>query len=217
MDERTIPTSTYGRYLVEYTEDRASAPILVGFHGYAESADTQLARLRLIPGAARSNLLSIQGLHAFYRGRGREVVASWMTREHRDLHLADNIAYVRSVIAAVRRDCQAAPALVCAGFSQGVAMAFRTAVAVDMPTYVIAAGADVPPELDTAALGRIRAALVGRGARDDWYSAAQWAKDVARLEAAGVNVRPVQFEGVHEWPDGFSQEAGRFLESLSLR
>src|SRR6202047_3940171 len=48
---RTIATPTHGRYLVE--PDRQGKPLglLVGFHGYAETAEAHLARLRAIPGS----------------------------------------------------------------------------------------------------------------------------------------------------------------------
>ena len=48
-----------------------------------------------------------------------------MTRQDREAAIADNIDYVDRVVAATRT---AAEPLVFAGFSQGVAMAFRAAV-----------------------------------------------------------------------------------------
>jgi hypothetical protein len=75
--------------------------MLVGFHGYAESADVQLDRLRAIPGTERWLLVSIQGLHRFYQPRTNDVVASWMTRQDRELATVDNLAYVTAVLDAV--------------------------------------------------------------------------------------------------------------------
>lgn len=72
IEERTISIVSHGRYLVCVPASAASnraphpapgAPVLVGFHGYAESAEVQLARLRDIPGADRWLLVSIQGPH----------------------------------------------------------------------------------------------------------------------------------------------------------
>ena len=48
-----------------------------------EDAAAHLARLRSIPGSDRWIIVSIQGLHRFYRGRSSDVVASWMTRQDR--------------------------------------------------------------------------------------------------------------------------------------
>ena len=100
--------------------------ILAGFHGYMENAASQLARLEQMPGSEAWTLVSIQALHRFYRGRSQEVVASWMTREDRETAIADNVQYVRAAIAAVEGG--APTAVIYAGFSQGVATAFRAAV-----------------------------------------------------------------------------------------
>ena len=102
--ERTIATGTHGRYLIEPPASAGPAPMLVGFHGYGEGAEAQLERMRRIPGADRWLLVSIQGLHRFYQRRANEVVASWMTRQDRELAIADNLAYVSAVIDAVERE-----------------------------------------------------------------------------------------------------------------
>src|ERR1700730_4275341 len=98
---RTIAATTHGRDLVSRAATDGPGPLLVGFHGYAEAADAQLARLRAIPGADRWVIASVQALHRFYRGRTDEVVAGWMTRQDRDLAIADNIAYVSAVVDAL--------------------------------------------------------------------------------------------------------------------
>lgn len=212
MIERTTAASTHGRYLVEPAATTDPAPLLVGFHGYAEPAEMQLERLRSIPGTRGWHLVSIQGLHRFYRGRSREVVASWMTRQDRELAIADNVAFVAAVIAEVATQWRLAPTRVFAGFSQGVAMAFRAACASPhAATGIIALGGDVPPELDRTALARAGAALLGRGQRDEWYSADLAARDATRLREAGVDVRSVILEAGHEWTPAFSAEAGAFL------
>jgi len=120
MIERTIAVGTHGRYLVEPATAASPAPLLVGFHGYGEGAEVQLERMRRIPGADRWLLVSIQGLHRFYQRRANEVVASWMTRQDRDLAIGDNVTYVEAVIDAVSHDHPNPPRLVLAGFSQGV-------------------------------------------------------------------------------------------------
>src|SRR4051812_36982995 len=95
--ERSIAVRTHGRYLVD-APPSASAGLVIGCHGYAESAETQHARLRSIPGTEHWTCVAVQGLHRFYRGRTEEVVASWMTRQDRDEMIADNIAYVSAVV-----------------------------------------------------------------------------------------------------------------------
>jgi predicted esterase len=215
--ERTIATGTHGRYLVEPPQSSAAAPVLFGFHGYAEGAETQLERMRAIPGAGRWRLVAIQGLHRFYQRRENQVIASWMTRQDRELAMADNLAYVAGVMREVAREWPGAPRVVLAGFSQGVAMTFRAAAAASRPVDgVIAVGGDVPPELDAAALGHVRAALVCRGTRDEWYTTDKFDNDVRRLREAGATVRPLAFDGGHEWSGDVIRAASLFLDEQPL-
>jgi len=209
---RTIATGTHGRYVIEPPASPGPVPWLVGFHGYGEGAEAQLERMRRIPGADRWLLLSIQGLHRFYQRRANEVVASWMTRQDRELAIGDNLAYVNAVLAALDREYPGAPSLVLAGFSQGVAMTFRAAVGLSRRVDgVIAAGGDVPPELLPDALARVSQALVCHGTRDEFYTKAIFERDVQRLRDATVIVQPVEFDGGHEWSDTVVQAASRFL------
>ena len=218
IEERTVVASTHGRFLVRKPEGGGRAPLLVGFHGYAETAEIQLERLRQLPGAERWVLASVQGLHTFYRGRSQDVVASWMTRQHRDLAIADNIAYVSGVVDSVARECETTQGPVLAGFSQGVATAFRAAVWSARPTSgVIAVGGDIPPELDDVGLAKVRAVLLVRGSRDEWYTSEQMASDVIRLTRAGVEVRASTVDAGHEWTDRVAHEASSFLARLTAR
>jgi predicted esterase len=211
----SIAAHTHGRYLVDATSATQSLdPLIVGFHGYAEDAEIQLARLRAMTGTEACELVSIQALHRFYRGRSQQIVASWMTSQDRDTAIADNLAYVASVLEA---RISAAPSrrLVFAGFSQGVAMAFRAACAWGGISTAVALGGDVPPDLNPASLARLPAVLLARNRDDTWYTAAKWESDLARLRNAGVGqVASLEVQGVHDWTAEFSAAAGRYLTDL---
>jgi predicted esterase len=210
--ERIIATTTHGRYLVEPATNRAGPPILVGFHGYAEGADAMLDRLRAIPGADGWTLVSVQALNRFYRGRTNDVIAGWMTRQDRELAIADNTAYVTAVLDEVCGVAARDVPIVFAGFSQGVAMTFRAAAASTRPVSgVIAVGGDVPPEIGGEALARVRAALVCHGRRDDWYTPEKFATDIERLRGAAVAVTPFDFDGGHEWSIDVNRACAAFL------
>jgi len=214
--ERNIATTTHGRYLLVPASTPAPAGLLVGFHGYAEGAESQLERLRAIPGADRWTLVSVQGLHRFYQRRTNEVIASWMTRQDRELAIADNLAYVEGVVDAASREIGHEPArLVFAAFSQGVAMGFRAATATTRRVDgVIAVGGDVPPEIEAVSLARAHAALICRGASDEWYTDAKFQHDISRLRESGVAVRAVTFDGGHEWSEAVLKNAASFLRDL---
>lgn len=206
-----IPTLTHGRVLVHPAVAGASRGLLVGFHGYMENAAIQMARMVDIPGANRWTLVSVQGLHRFYRGRSEDVVASWMTREDRVEAIADNIAYVAAALDAVPHD--ESTRIVFTGFSQGVAMAFRAAVrGRDRAAGVIAVGGDVPPELLAEATSGFPSVLLARGERDEWYTHAKFDADVAALRARDVDVRPVVYDGAHEWNAAIPSIVAAFLE-----
>ncbi len=210
--ERIVAANTHGRYLAIPPSTPEPAPILIGFHGYAESAEIQLERLRAIPGSDRWLILSVEALHHFYRGRTNEVAASWMTRRHRDLAIADNIAYVKSCLDSAIAEWNAQPLVVFAGFSQGVAMAFRAAAnATQKVAGVIAVGGDVPPELTADQLNRIPKALIARGSTDPLYSEEQFAKDQQRLSAKGIYLNTG-----HEWTNDLSAPAAEFLSTVDF-
>jgi predicted esterase len=192
--------------------------VLVGFHGYAEDAESQLARLKSIPAARAWTLVSIQALHRFYQRRTSRVIASWMTRQDRELAIADNVAYVGAALDRILPAGQPGgvqPLMVFAGFSQGVAIAYRAACRLERRVSgVVGCGGDVPPELDQALLSRIPAALVGRGLRDDVYAPAVWESDERRLHAAGVRVQAVSLDAGHEWTAEFAGTVAAFLSGL---
>jgi predicted esterase len=213
---RNIPVSVHGRYLVESPTHGTPAGVLVGCHGYGESADVQMERLRAIPDAGRWLLVSIQGLHRFYRNRTDEVVASWMTRQDREFAMTDNVGYVTAVIDEVARELKVESPVLYAGFSQGVSMAFRAACSSRRRVAgIVAVAGDVPPELSVEALGRLPSALIARGARDAMYPVEKWHADQARMRAAGVDLRVLAFEGGHEWHDDVNREAAALLDRVT--
>jgi predicted esterase len=208
----TIRAATHGRYLVEdpAAPGPGAAPLLVGFHGQAETARRHLDTLRAIAAGRRWRLVAIQALNRHYT-RANEVVASWMTREDRELAIADNLAYVRSVVDEVMREPGPGP-LVYVGFSQGVAMAYRAAAFAGAACdgLILLAG-DLPPDVAPAA-SRLPPLLVGRGRDDRWYTADRAGADITALTRAGVHVEEHVFDGGHEWHASFVMRAGRFLD-----
>ncbi|MFA5907707.1 MAG: hypothetical protein WC815_02920 [Vicinamibacterales bacterium] len=211
-DLRTIAVRTHGRYLVE--APAGAVATLVGFHGYQENAAIHMEVLRRIAGPRPLNLISIQALNRFYT-RGGDVVAAWMTKEDRDLAIADNIAYVAEVLTAVAAECGIVRPLLYAGFSQGVAMAYRAAAFVQWPCDgVIALAGDVPPDVAPVAAG-LPTVLLGRGTEDAWYSAEKMKEDESTLHAAGVTVIEHVFTGGHLWEESFIARAGAFLDEVN--
>lgn len=212
VDVHTIETTTHGRYLVDAPEGPGPWPVLMGFHGYAESAATHLEVLaRLDPGHEWLRV-SVLALHRFY-ARMQDVVASWMTRQDRELAIADNVAYATRVHAAVAATRPVTAPLVVVGFSQGAAQAYRTGLALGPACGgIVVLGGDLPPDVAPYA-GQLPPVLVGRGRTDSWYPADRFTADVARLSAAGCRVEAREFDGAHEWADAFVADVRVWLDA----
>jgi len=213
--ERLVEVPIQGRYLVYADSSHEAKPLLVGFHGYGENAELHLENLLKIPGLSRYRIAAVQALHPFYNTKTGEVVASWMTKLNRELAITENIRYIGAVVETIRAEHQTSPGLVFAGFSQGVAMAYRAATGSGSPCHgVIALCGDLPPELSDEQLARLPQVLIGCGAKDEWYNQEKLEADVARLSACGVDVTPIVFAGGHEWAAAFFESCGAFLKNL---
>jgi predicted esterase len=212
VTEQSIAATVHGRYLTIPPTQPGPAPLLVGFHGYAEDAETQLKRLRAIPDSTRWLCVSIQALHRFYQRRTDHVVASWMTRQDREAAIVDNLRYVEACIDAVAAKWPTLPTIVYAGFSQGAGMAYRAAANSTRPiSGVIAVGGDIPPEIPPHNLSRVPAVILARGTADGWYKKEKFAEDAQRLLDCSVTIRTIEFEGGHEWSDPVTAAVDRFL------
>src|SRR5688500_8486722 len=129
MTIKHIETTIRGRVAFEA---RHPDHLIVGFHGYGETAEIHLAELQRIPGAGEWSLAAVQALHPFYSKGGTVIGASWMTSLDRELAIEDNLNYVRRVLAQLppaegRPEAHTTRTLVFLGFSQGAAMAARAA------------------------------------------------------------------------------------------
>lgn len=208
---RIVEARTHGRYLVRAPDAPPPWPIIVGFHGYGEDAATHLAALAQIPGADSWLLVAVQALHRFYT-RDQRIVASWMTRQDRELEIADNVDFVARVLRHVREEHRTRAPLVFAGFSQGGAMAYRAA-AHHAADAIIVLAADVPPDVTAAPAVSLPPVLIGRGVNDTWYTEAKLIADLAVLRNVGATVETCVFEGGHEWGVSFREAAAALLRA----
>jgi predicted esterase len=210
----TLEARTHGRIVVRQPGTAGPWPTLIGFHGYAEDADVHRAALERIPGADGWLIVAVQALHPFYTKQQR-VVANWMTSQDRDLAIADNIDYVGRVLEWLRASYGPPQPIVFAGFSQGGAMAYRAAARYSAAGVIVLA-ADVPPDVASLEGVLLPPILIGRGTRDEWYTADKHAADQRALATLGVAVESCVFDGGHEWGGDFYAAAGRFLATCRV-
>jgi predicted esterase len=213
VEERSAAALVHGTWLVAPPAGEPRAAV-VGFHGYGETAADHLEALSRLPGAEAWLLVAVQSLHPFYRRDG-SVVWSWMTRHDRERAIVDNTRYALTVLDAVAGDFPGVAALAFAGFSQGVAMAWRAAAAAAAAGRPVRAlvglAGDVPPDVAAGDLAGFPPVLLGRGATDSWYTDAKLDADMAALAARGVAAEALVFAGGHEWTPEFLGRAGAFL------
>ena len=210
---RHATAPVHGRYLVQPPSSGAADLWLVGFHGYAQSAAQFLPDVARAASAGRWLVASVQALHPFYTKRD-EVVANWMTREDREHAIADNIGYVDAVGDALEREFGAPRAIVYAGFSQGVAMAWRAAMrGRRSAAAIVTAGGDVAPDVLDATRPWPRVLML-TGGIDPWYTPERLAAEAARLRGLGADVRTQVFDGGHEWGDAVAEAAAELLAQL---
>ncbi len=215
FEAHTIAASVHGRYLIRSSAEEGPAPLLVGFHGYAETAEENLDALLELPGLAHWHIVAIQGLHPFYRSRSGDLGASWMTRLDRELAIEDNVRYVGEAVTRIKTQVEVAEPVVFLGFSQGTAMAYRAAAGSGHPSQgLIALGGDAPTEIFKGELDGFPRVLIGRGTEDEWYDEGKMQRDLDLLTAAGIEPATCVFEGGHEFTAEFYQAAGRFLNGL---
>jgi predicted esterase len=206
-----IEAVVHGRYLVHPVSD--GTRVVLGFHGYGESADAHLAELGRVEPEGWT-LVAIQALHPFYNRRTQEVVASWMTRQDREQAITDNVAYVRNVVAELRGRLPI-ERLAISGFSQGAAMAYRAAIDPAIGASGIAVlGGDLPPDVEPS-ISVLPPVLIGRGSHDEWYTEEKLNKDLKLLE--GSNSQVCRFDGGHEWSAEFRTALRDFLGTLATK
>lgn len=204
-----VQTSISGRYLIRVPDGDGPFPLLVGFHGYGQTAEDHLEILQRIPGADNWICCAVQALHPFYP-RPKKIGASWMTSQDRELRIEENTRYVDRVVSLIRDEYPASRVLVYHGFSQGSPMACRAAISGEyFPSGVMLHGGDIPPELD--GLDRMGRVLIARGRSDRIYRRDRWDSDLARLEGSSLTVVRCEFDGGHEVTEAWLQAARTFL------
>lgn len=216
-ESHDISTLVRGGYLIaasEKTDSKASSPLVVGFHGYGENAERHLERLERIPGSHEWRLCAVRALHRFYNTKTGEVIGCWMTSLGREQAIDDNNRYVAAVIARLQQQSEGTMPLVLAGFSQGVAMAYRAALRCGYPcSGLILLAGDVPPDV-VAADELLPPILLGRGTSDPLYPAAKMEIDLDLLAGRTEKIETCVFEGGHEWSQQFYTAAGAFLARI---
>ena len=206
----TRETVRTGRYALIGAAPEQARRVWFVLHGYGGLADRFL---RPFVGVVPEDTLVVapEGLSRFYRDMPRpdgahlqRVGATWMTREGRELDIADNVRWLDGVFEDVMAPsiARGAPAVTgVLGFSQGVATAMRWTAdgSVTPRSFVVWAGGlatDVHAERFRAKVANASLALVA-GERDGFVTAKIRANALAALRGYNGAVREILFPGEH--------------------
>jgi len=186
----------------------AASEVWIVLHGYKQLARRFLRRFEPIDAPGRL-IVAPEALSRFYisaesgrHGSTSVVGATWMTREDREVEIADYVGYLDRLAEHIRVQIGEEPVLNVLGFSQGVATATRwvTAGAVT-PARLVLWGDFTPPDLD---LPRAREALepvdliMVRGDADRAISPRLATEEAERLRTAGISWRTIEYRGGHD-------------------
>jgi predicted esterase len=178
-------------------------------HGYGQLAGRFIRDFAPLDDGTRL-IVAPEALSLFYldpipvrrQQKDPRVGATWMTREHRDAEIADQITYLDRLVAELKHHLAgASPRIVVLGFSQGAATVGRWLASTDVRVdQVVLWGGLIPPEIDVSqwsdGLQGAELTLVA-GDADEYITQKVLAAEAERLSNAGVAYALEQFAGGH--------------------
>ncbi len=125
MKQIDIDVTKTARFFVLGEEVANVERIIFVLHGYAQLANYFLRNFEPLDDG-RTLIVAPEGLHRFYwNGFSGRVVASWMTKEDRQIDIQDYVNYLDQVAMEVIKPLPGNVNLQVIGFSQGAATAVR--------------------------------------------------------------------------------------------
>lgn len=209
--EHRIEVRRTARYYTLGTANEETRDLWIACHGYGQLALPFMTSLAKIAASHRL-VVAPEALSRFYVDRTSmtndpppRVGASWMTREDRDVEIADQVGYLESLLVELHAQLRAHVRPRLLGFSQGVATVSRwVSRGTVRPSELILWAGSFPPEIDAAEFRRrMQGAPVKMvfGTRDQLVPLATGEAQLARLTGAGVDARLITFEGGHRLDD----------------
>lgn len=184
-------------YRAEIRDSRSEgSEVLYALHGYGQLASYFMRKLQDLP----ENLLIVapEGMHRFYlNGTGGRVGASWMTKEAREMDIADNISWLDALDAQISAKYPIQKRYVL-GFSQGGATALRWAFqGQTIVDELLIWASDFPPDLSDTSLNEShpsRHYLIGD--KDPYFPGERQKEICSLFQSKGFKIH--QFEGEHD-------------------
>ena len=199
----TTYTTTY-ETLGELTDK--TEQIWLVCHGYGQLAKYFIRRFDVLA-AETTYVIAPQGLSKFYLHNAYEKVgASWLTKEKREMDLANALCYLKQLytceIIPHLQTCKQVPKINLWGFSQGVSMLWRWAVACQIPfDKLINWAGRFPHELQREQLAFVKPSaeiVLVIGTQDEFYQQSYVDEETQKIYNVLKMPKVVTFDGGHE-------------------
>lgn len=186
-------------------------------HGQAMRAVPFLESARTLDDGSRL-LMAPEALNRHYTGevvaRDAPVGATWMTKSERESEIADYVAYLDDLHAAmVARFGHSLPPVTVLGFSQGGATGVRwAALGKARVARMIVWASSLPPDVDYKALMARQPGMRFTyvvGTRDQYITPKVLDAQHAMLRDAGIEFEAVSFDGGHRLDDEALRQVSR--------
>lgn len=206
ISEHHLAVRKTARYYQLGETNSATTDVWIVCHGFGHLAAEFIRDFEIIARPGRV-IVAPEGLSRFYKSQGSvhtpatPVGATWMTSEDRQYEIADYVAYLDDLLAAIRPLVSPRADVTALGFSQGAATVSRW-VAASRPSLarLVLWGGLVPPEFtDRQSVGGLGAQplhfIVGNA--DRYFAADLVGLEIERLKALGLALEVQRFEGGH--------------------
>jgi len=183
-------------------------------HGYGQLASRFIRKFDILQPEAHY-ILAPEGLSKFYwNGFEGPVVASWMTKEHREDEIDDHCAYLDQLYPKI----SSYPRKVILGFSQGVATVIRYLDRYPNAwDHVVLIGGWLPEDVDHALWYEKLPGTtfwILNGDSDQYYPEERILAQETNLRAKGMQFQSILFEGGHDIP---GQALMKLVDSWSVQ
>ncbi len=200
MEKHHLSVNKTATYYTIGDVKRASKVWIV-LHGYAQLARTFINRFEEIQSQELA-IIAPEGLHRFYqKGFYGDVVASWMTKEDREVDISDYVEYLSKLTKILLTENQE---ITIFGFSQGVATTCRWVVESDIkPKNLILWAGTFPNDLNLKksknSFRDINCFLVF-DKDDPFRNETSWNEQLNFIDSIGVKPKIFNFDGGHRVP-----------------
>lgn len=211
-----IAVPATGYYHIARGQAARPAPLLLGLHGYAQTAQDFVGVMRKIA-PEEFVAAAAQGFNQIWTGPKSQISFAWLTAYEKEDSIVRNNDFINSLLDRLTGEGLVDPARVfLLGFSQGSSVAYRFAHR--NPRRVaglISVCSDLPPDIEAnlAPLTDIPI-LILYGLKDKIFSVEKSEHAVRALTHGGIDVEAIPFDRGHIVPSSLAPEIRAWMRRV---